>query len=791
MNGQRKKSTYRNAIDAYDNIILYSGFNYIANSNITLCPATKDYFPANNALVPPGVTYGFFETDTWCDATIPANEALTFSVTGDINVNNVYWENNTNGKANKIAYEWSGTQGSVTVHVHTDKIVAYGGGGQKLDFDRKTPNGEANAYYIFRVGYGTNEVVDFNVNDYSIFANTTVDFTNTSTIENPLSYHWDFGDGYQSSEQNPSHTYTEPGVYDVSLFINTPIGMQYETKLAYISVYGSDIGSMSCSAELNNDRTIIVYADISSSYADLISEYRFAIDFGNGDIEIVEGISNSVQVTYTYNDYGIYSPEVFADVFFSSGGETFSTGCVCNSVELYNPFPCNTLEANFSISPTTAYLTGPYSNSTATVYFDDLTIGGTNYTWDWYFLAEPENGYVPSGGISHECYVESWGESGNPQSKIYNHEGLYPVLLHVTDGIGCTNDITHYVNIAQPSQCINNLKILSSGSDQLWSSNRLIIPWQQDNEECTLSLSNIFDFVNYCSGCNCGLCGDAEQCYRWYINGEESQGQILDGYYVENGHTDETNINIESFDWLLPYKNQISLVLYGRIINTTSTSINCYDSTNIEVLAVNCVGTMNSNQFIYAYLASNNVFLPHFTANGYMLNKNSWKEFYSGQMNLNSGVNQFVDSNDISLLACDGIILSDGFKTGSGKFIAGSASDGAILEGCYQNSNFYYVANDIPPTEINLDPELNITPNPVSELFTIIVTHNVNDFLRLEIFDSNSRLIKTVYNDYAELGVYEFQVSEFNFNPGMYFCRYSNSQQTLSEKFIRIQDNDK
>ncbi|MDD3685269.1 MAG: PKD domain-containing protein, partial [Bacteroidales bacterium] len=445
MNGQRKKSTYRNAIDAYDNIILYSGFNYIANSNITLCPATKDYFPANNALVPPGVTYGFFETDTWCDATIPANEALTFSVTGDINVNNVYWENNTNGKANKIAYEWSGTQGSVTVHVHTDKIVAYGGGGQKLDFDRKTPNGEANAYYIFRVGYGTNEVVDFNVNDYSIFANTTVDFTNTSTIENPLSYHWDFGDGYQSSEQNPSHTYTEPGVYDVSLYINTPVGMQYETKLAYISVYGSDIGSMACSAEVNSDRTITVYADISSSYADLISEYRFAIDFGNGDVEIVEGISNSVQVTYTYNDYGIYTPEVFADVFFSSGGETFSTGCVCNSVELYNPFPCNNFIVDFDISPNVAYLHG--SNSIATVSFFNSTSGGNNYVWIWNFYPEIEHGFEPLEGLETEQYVQEFGHSGNT-SKTYTQSGIYPVTLTVLDENGCSNSQTRNVIVS-------------------------------------------------------------------------------------------------------------------------------------------------------------------------------------------------------------------------------------------------------------------------------------------------------------------------------------------------------
>ncbi|MDY0143758.1 MAG: hypothetical protein RBR97_17875, partial [Bacteroidales bacterium] len=72
MNGKRNNSQYRSAIDAYDNMILLSGFTYEANASITLCPATKDFYPSNNELVPSTVTEGYFEIDTWCDATIPA-----------------------------------------------------------------------------------------------------------------------------------------------------------------------------------------------------------------------------------------------------------------------------------------------------------------------------------------------------------------------------------------------------------------------------------------------------------------------------------------------------------------------------------------------------------------------------------------------------------------------------------------------------------------------------------------------------------------------------------------------
>ncbi len=43
----------------------------------------------------------------------------------------------------------------------------------------------------------------------------TITFTNTS--ENAVSYSWDFGDGNTSVEENPVHTYTEDGAYEVNL----------------------------------------------------------------------------------------------------------------------------------------------------------------------------------------------------------------------------------------------------------------------------------------------------------------------------------------------------------------------------------------------------------------------------------------------------------------------------------------------------------------------------------------------------------------------------------------------
>ena len=48
--------------------------------------------------------------------------------------------------------------------------------------------------------------------------NQAVNFINSST--NGVSYIWDFGDGNTSIEEEPSHTYTAPGVYYASLIVS-------------------------------------------------------------------------------------------------------------------------------------------------------------------------------------------------------------------------------------------------------------------------------------------------------------------------------------------------------------------------------------------------------------------------------------------------------------------------------------------------------------------------------------------------------------------------------------------
>jgi len=67
-----------------------------------------------------------------------------------------------------------------------------------------------------------------------------VSFADTST-NGPTSWSWSFGDGGTSTAQHPSHTYTTPSCYNVSLTVANSGGSDTEIKPDYVVVAFSDI----------------------------------------------------------------------------------------------------------------------------------------------------------------------------------------------------------------------------------------------------------------------------------------------------------------------------------------------------------------------------------------------------------------------------------------------------------------------------------------------------------------------------------------------------------------------
>ena len=78
-------------------------------------------------------------------------------------------------------------------------------------------------------------VADFSASVTSGAAPLDVSFTDLST-ELPTGWSWNFGDAGTSGDQHPTHQYTTPGVYTVSLTATNPIGSHTRVRPHVISV---------------------------------------------------------------------------------------------------------------------------------------------------------------------------------------------------------------------------------------------------------------------------------------------------------------------------------------------------------------------------------------------------------------------------------------------------------------------------------------------------------------------------------------------------------------------------
>ncbi len=127
---------------------------------------------------------------------------------------------------------------------------------------------------VAAIGWGSNFTADITSGDSPI----TVQFTDQSTLSTS-SWDWDFGDGGTSTIQNPTHTYTNPGVYDVSLTINTTYGPITSNKPAYIMLFGDTITYRSDSVYAGDDAVISVELTNSQELNRIIIPFEYDGNF--------------------------------------------------------------------------------------------------------------------------------------------------------------------------------------------------------------------------------------------------------------------------------------------------------------------------------------------------------------------------------------------------------------------------------------------------------------------------------------------------------------------------------
>jgi len=142
---------------------------------------------------------------------------------------------------------------------------------------------------------GTQPVAEFSATPTFGCASLTVNFADESTGD-ITDWSWDFGDGGYSASSNPIYTYTNGGVYTVSLTVTGPEGGDTEIKTAYVTVSETPVAGFTGFPMTGTAPLTVNFADQSSN-----SPTGWYWDFGD------TGTSQDRNVPHVYTDPGVYT----------------------------------------------------------------------------------------------------------------------------------------------------------------------------------------------------------------------------------------------------------------------------------------------------------------------------------------------------------------------------------------------------------------------------------------------------------------------------------------------------
>jgi gliding motility-associated-like protein len=236
----------------------------------------------------------------------------------------------------------------------------------------------------------------------------TITFTNTSTGAGTLSYLWNFGDGFTSTLQNPTHTYNTQGSFTVTLRVTSSTGcintLVRPNAVVINFLHAAFVAP--AGACINDPQT----------FTNTTTPAPTAVfwDFGDGTN------STTVSPVKTYTATGTYVITMIARYY----------GCADTTTSLINIYPKPT--AAFSAVNRTA------CQPPLTVFFTNTSTAPATYFWDF-----------GDGGTS----------TLQTPSHTYTTYGSFNVKLIVTNFVGCSDSmvINNYVQVLAPQASINNL----------------------------------------------------------------------------------------------------------------------------------------------------------------------------------------------------------------------------------------------------------------------------------------------------------------------------------------------
>ena len=169
------------------------------------------------------------------------------------------------------------------------------------------------------VGYSGNVLpnADFSWSPYNPTDLDTIQFSDDSTDSDGfiVSWSWDFGDGNNSSLQDPAHEYTLPGIYTVSLtVIDDNDSTDIETKIDYITVFGNDPPAATANVQItiSEDNAVINWDAVNTTiYSDPIQPDGYIVLNYQDPYSEFTFLSFTPTTTYTHSYVGQYIDKMF------------------------------------------------------------------------------------------------------------------------------------------------------------------------------------------------------------------------------------------------------------------------------------------------------------------------------------------------------------------------------------------------------------------------------------------------------------------------------------------------
>jgi PKD repeat protein len=310
---------------------------------------------------------------------------------------------------NPTSWAWAFGDGGTSAE--QDPVHVYTSAGQfTVSLEVRNPDGSntTSIEQLIRTGAPDLPLAEFTANLTSGRSPLAVGFTDEST-GSPDGWYWTFGDGSFSTEQDPAHVYTSPGVYTVSLEVTNPDGGNTRMKTDYIMV-----SSLSPPSANFTGRPTCGKAPLAVTFSDMSTGIpaTWTWDFGDGTTTTERNPS------HTFTAAGKYTISLTVT---NAGGSNTSTrkDYVTVSGQARPPV------ANFNAKPT-------YGKAPLSVKFID-TSSNSPTRWNWNF---------GDGTSSTEQHPEH----------IYTIPGKYTVSLSAINSAGSTMKTrAKYITVKQIS----------------------------------------------------------------------------------------------------------------------------------------------------------------------------------------------------------------------------------------------------------------------------------------------------------------------------------------------------